>query len=259
MLLSASYMRESRDFDPKNCGLKQIHVGEWAGWIFINLATNPDPLKSHLESFANDLGFLRMEDCRIGTKLVIDLNANWKFIVENFMDMYHARTLHINSFGKYRASPEKHPLSPRKNGGTFMLYEAAPMTPEGKTLFRRMPAVEDRLDNFAVSAHLLPNMQVIARSDNIHPLVMWPLTATTSRTIIYNLFPKEFLAESDFQQRAQVYDDYLRLVVDEDKTMLDSLQRSVRSQNFAPGRMSTLEIGIHTVLNDYIGRVFRAD
>src|SRR5690242_372062 len=237
-LLSASYMRESEGFDQKNCQLKPINVGEWAGWIFINLAANPITLEDHLAVFADDLAFLRMEDCRIGSKLIIDLNANWKFVVENLMDMYHARTLHINTFGKYRSPPEKHPLFPRKNGVTFMLYEAGPMTPDGKTRFRRMPAVEDRADNFAVSAHLAPNMQVIARSDNIHPLVMWPVTATTSRTIVYNMFPKEFFEEPDWRERVKVYDDFIRLVLDEDRTMMDSIQRSVQSKNFTPGRMS---------------------
>lgn len=51
-----------------------------------------------------------------------------------------------------------------------------------------MPALTNEPDNFAMSAHLAPNMQVIGRIDNLHPLVMWPMTATTSRTHVYNLY-----------------------------------------------------------------------
>ncbi|HVZ45420.1 MAG TPA: aromatic ring-hydroxylating dioxygenase subunit alpha [Ramlibacter sp.] len=255
-LVSASYMRESCGFDPKAVRLKPIAVGEWTGWVFINLADDPKPLQDHLEFFSRDLGFLKMEDCRIGSKLVIDLKANWKFVVENLMDIYHARTLHINTFGKFRSSPEKHPTEPRPNGGTFMIYEAAPMTPDGKTLFGRMPAIADRGDSFACSSHLFPNMQVIARSDNIHPLVMWPVTANTSRTIVYNLFPKEFLEQPGAHERVKVYDDYIHVVLEEDRLMMDSLQRAVQSKNYEPGRMSTLEVGIYTVVNDYLDRMF---
>jgi phenylpropionate dioxygenase-like ring-hydroxylating dioxygenase large terminal subunit len=130
------------------------------------------------------------------------------------------------------------------------------MTPDGKTRFARMPAIADRADNFACSSHLFPNMQVIARSDNIHPLVMWPVTATTSRTIVYNLFPKEFLEQPDARERVKVYDDYIHVVLDEDRLMMDSLQRAVASKNYEPGRMSTLEVGIYTVVNDYLDRMF---
>ena len=127
--------------------------------------------------------------------------------------------------------------------------------PDGKTLFRRMPAIADRPDNFAISAHLAPNMQVIARSDNVHPLVMWPVTPTTSRTIVYNLFPAEFAAEPGFKEKAQVYHDYISLVLSEDRDMVASLQRAMSSSFFDPGRMSFLEKGIHHVLNAYLGRV----
>ncbi len=256
-LVGASFMRESREFDAAGCRLKTLGLGEWGGWLFVNLSADAPPFAEAASEFTADLDFLRMEDCRIGSKIVVDVEANWKFVVENLMDVYHARTLHANSFGKHRGSPEKYPFHLRKNGGTCTVYEAAPMTPDGKTLFRRMPAIADRPDNFAISAHLAPNMQVIARSDNVHPLVMWPTSATSTRTIVYNLFPKEFVDEySDFAERADVYDKYIRLVLDEDAGMLVSMQQAMRSSNYVPGRLSTLEKGIHHVLNDYLRKMF---
>jgi Rieske 2Fe-2S family protein len=255
-LMGASFMRESQGFDPKSCKLKQLHVGEWAGWIFVNLSDNPPPLAEYLEEFANDVGFLKMEDCRLGTKIVLDLPTNWKFVVENLMDVYHVRTLHYNSFGKHRGPPENYPFHLRKGGGTCTKYEARPMTPSGESLFGRMPAIKDLPDNFALSAHLAPNMQCIARIDNVHPLVMWPVTPTTSRTIVYNLYPKEHFALPDFKERAEVYDQYMRLVLAEDTLMMNSLQNGVTSHNYVPGRFSTLERGIHHVLNDYLAKVF---
>lgn len=256
-LVGASFMTETRDFSPANCRLKTVAVGEWAGWIFINLQRDPPPFEEAISEFAADLDFLQMEECRIGTKLIVEVETNWKFVVENLMDVYHARTLHARTFGKHRGSPEKYPFHLRKNGGTCTIYEAAPMTPDGKTLFRRMPAIADRPDNFAISAHLAPNMQVIARSDNVHPLVMWPTSPTSTRTIVYNLFPREFFDEyPDFAERAGVYDAYLRLVLDEDAAMMMSLQKAMLSRNFQPGRLSTLEKGIHHALNDYLGKMF---
>ena len=255
-LASASFMRESKDFDPKSCRLKKLHVGVWAGWVFVNLSPNPVPLTEALSEFASDVGLLKMEDCRLGSKIVLDLPTNWKFVVENLMDVYHVRTLHYNSFGKHRGPPENFPFHLRRSGGTCTRYEARPMTPDGASLFGKMPALKDEPENFALSAHLAPNMQAIARIDNVHPLVMWPLTATTSRTIVYNLYPKEWFEQPNFAERADVYDKYMRVVLAEDVTMMNSLQNGITSDNYVPGRFSTLEKGVHHVLNDYLGRVF---
>lgn len=255
-LVGASFMRESVGFDSKSCKLKTLHVGQWAGWIFINLAPQPAmTLEEHLRDYVGDLSMLKMENLRLGTKVVLDLPTNWKFVVENLMDVYHVRTLHYNSFGKHRGPPENFPFLLRQHGGTFTRYEARPMTPDAVSLFGKMPALEHEPENFACSSHLSPNMQVIARIDNVHPLVMWPTSPTTSRTIVYNLYPKEWFDQPGFADKLKVYDDYIRLVLAEDVTMMNSLQNGVTSGNYVPGRLSTLERGIHHVLKDYMDKI----
>ena len=119
-----------------------------------------------------------------------------------------------------------------------------------------MPWLDDQPDSFACSCHLAPNMQVIARSDNVHPLVMWPVTPTTSRTYIYQLFPKDWFNQPDFDAKMKVYDDFMTLALGEDRSMVNSLQNVMTSQQFHPGPMSILEKGIHHVLNDYLDRIF---
>ncbi len=255
-LVAAGFMKDSHGFDAKSCRLKPIHVGEWAGWIFVNLSDNPSPLADHLDDFARDVGLLLMEDCRIASKLFITASANWKFVVENVMDVYHSRTLHFKSFGKHRGPPEKYPFHLRKSGGTCTVYTGAPKTPEGKTLFRNMPALKDQAENFAISCHLAPNIQLVSRVDNVQVFITWPVTETTSQMIVYNLFPKEFHDEPEFRERVNVYDDFIRLFLAEDATMLTSLQKAMESRNYVPGRLSTLEVGIHHVLNDYLNRMF---
>jgi len=254
-LVGAAFMRQTVGFETQNQHLKPIHIGQWAGWIFVNLSEDPPALSDHLRDYMNDLDMLKMENLRLASKIVLDLPTNWKFVVENLMDVYHVRTLHYNSFGKHRGSPEKYPFHLRQNGGTFTKYDARPMTPDGETLFGKIPALEDESETFACSSHLAPNMQVIARVDHVHPLVMWPVTATTSRTIVYNLFPTEWFEQADFMEKVKVYDDYMRLVLAEDVTMMNSLQNGATSDNYVPGRLSTLESGIHHVLNDYLAKI----
>ena len=255
-LLGAPFMKETPGFDASRCRLPRLHVETWGGWVWVNFDPAAEPLDAFLADFAKDVGFLKMEDCVLGTKLLLDLPCNWKLVVENLIDVYHVQVVHAKSFGKHRGSPDRYPMHLRKYGGTCTIYEAAPMTPDGKTRFRRMPAVEDRADNFALSSHMGPNLQVIARSDNVHPLVMWPLAPDSTRMIVYNLFPREWAQEPDFAERAQIYHDYLHLSLAEDREMVASLQNGIGSSRFVPGRMSFLEKGIHHVLNAYLERIF---
>jgi hypothetical protein len=73
-----------------------------------------------------------------------------------------------------------------------------------------------------------PNLQVIARSDNVHPLVMWPLAPDATRMIVYNLYPRAWGDEPDFKEKVQVYHDYTHLALAEDRGMVASLQKRRR-------------------------------
>lgn len=255
-LTAAGFMKESVHFDPGSGQLKPIRIGEWAGWLFVNLDDSAAPLAEHLEDFARDTGVLRMENCRIASKVHFAAKANWKFVVENVMDVYHSQTLHYKTFGKHRGRPDRFPFHLRKNGGTCTVYEGKPKTPDGETLFRKMSALEHHPDNFATSCHLAPNIQIVARMDNVQIFIVWPDTETTSHAVIYSLFPKEFFDLPDFAERSRVYDDYTQLFLGEDSMMLTSLQNAMQSKNYVPGRLSTLESGIHHVLNDYLDRLY---
>jgi Rieske 2Fe-2S family protein len=57
-LTSASFMRESKDFDPKTCRLKTIHSAVWAGWVFINFSPNPVPFQEAASEFMADVDLL---------------------------------------------------------------------------------------------------------------------------------------------------------------------------------------------------------
>ncbi|MEC9344654.1 MAG: aromatic ring-hydroxylating dioxygenase subunit alpha [Pseudomonadota bacterium] len=254
-LVGAGFMREAIGFDAKSCRLRQLACVEWGGWLFVNLDPEAESFESRAREFIDDLDFLRMGDLKIASKIVLDLPTNWKFMVENLLDVYHGRTLHSKTFGKFRSSPEKFPFQHRPRGGTFRTYEAAPMTPDGKSRFGRMPALADRPDSFSVSAHLAPNLHVIARIDQVHPLIMMPTSTSTSRTTIYSLFPEVFFEDPDFVSKAKVYEEFIQEVLEEDSLVVRSLQSASRSRHFIPGRLSPLEDAIHHVLNDYLDRL----
>ena len=97
-------------------------------------------------------------------------------------------------------------------------------------------------------------MQLIARSDNVHPFLIWPLGPDRCRVINYTLFPKRHFEQPGFAEKIAVYRDYLIEVVEEDREMVASLQHNMKSRRQRPGPMSKLELGIYHVINDVLDR-----
>jgi phenylpropionate dioxygenase-like ring-hydroxylating dioxygenase large terminal subunit len=91
---------EREDFDPKHLeGLRtpEVAVGEWAGWIWINLSGSDAAPTLHEwigADILTDLGQFRMEDMHLREKLVFDIPSNYKAIVDGFNEVYHVTELH---------------------------------------------------------------------------------------------------------------------------------------------------------------------
>jgi Rieske 2Fe-2S family protein len=254
-LLGAPYMRETEGFDVANCKLPLIQVADWQGWIFINFDPAATPFAEHIAPFHKDFGYLRADECRLAVKTVGDLNCNWKLVVENVIDFYHLKVVHVNTNGRF-FTPKSFELTLRERGGYLGFYDAGPSTPSGKPVFGRMPWLADKPDNFSTTGLLPPNFTMFARIDDVHPFIAWPLAPNKTRLMVYTLLPKIYFNEPDFEQRAKAYQDFQVTLMGEDAAMLESLQNVMGSARFKPGRMARLERGVHHIITNYLDRVF---
>ncbi len=254
-LTGAAFMKESEGFDLKQCRMTPIQVGTWRGNIFITFNSDPTPLDEFLAEFEKDFGFLKMENCRLAKKIVLDIPCNWKFIPENFLDFYHVSVLHANTFGD-KFSWDDDNVILKEGGGITIKYEATPTTPGGEPLLNKMPWIEDRPYSFARTGFNWPNMSLFARVDSVRPTITWPLGENRCLLYIYYLFPEETLKLPDIENTLKTYYDYLIMVLEEDRSMLVSMQQAMTSSNYAPGRMSMKEKPLQHYMNGYLDRMF---
>lgn len=82
-------------FDPDEHGLFPVRCEQWHDWVFINLNGDAPSLDEYVEPLARyltdiDLGRLTAL-CKIDFGAV---RANWKFLVENFIEPYHVPMVH---------------------------------------------------------------------------------------------------------------------------------------------------------------------
>ena len=87
------------------------------------------------------------------------------------------------------------------------------------------------------------------------------ITVHVDRTLvtIYTQLPKTFFDLPGFDEKNQIYIDFIRLVAREDFEMLESLQNGVKSRTYQPGRTAKLERAIHHLLNYYVDRLYGDD
>lgn len=256
-LLGASHMRATTAFDPKKCRLKPIALERWGGWCFINFDERPVSFRSFIGDFEEDFGFLDQQSCRLAEKLDITLECNWKLVKENLMDAYHSPILHKNTIGK-NMSANRYTGTRQGKGAFTAFYTGRPMTADNQSRFGVMPSVLARGggEDFACGGHLSPNVQMLARADNVHPFVIWPLTPTKTRVFCYQLFPKIWFNDDNFAEKIKPYTEYTTEVLKEDSAMMDTLQDAAFSPRFEPGYMSEKELGVYNVINLNLDRIF---
>ncbi len=93
-LLGAPAMERTKDFDKSQDSLPQLPVTTWNGFIFTSFAEQPDDL---VPSLAGAEAVLAHYDLAHAHHIADDapvLPWNWKVMLENFVDGYHAHRLH---------------------------------------------------------------------------------------------------------------------------------------------------------------------
>ncbi len=254
-LKGAAFMRETEGFAPANCRLPQIHLKVWRGNIFISFAETPPDFQAQMADFEREFAPLHTERCRVADVSSFTLQCNWKFLHENLMDFYHVGVLHANSFGKrFTWTPENVLLN--DDGGIMIRYDAAPSTPEGAALFGKSPWLEQEPNSFARTGFLPPNLTLFARVDMVKLMEAWPIGPDACEVMIYMLFPEEFFADPEFEAKVKVYKDFQHIIYEEDRSMIESMQRAMHLPVYQPGRMSVMEKPIHHFLKGYVNRMF---
>jgi phenylpropionate dioxygenase-like ring-hydroxylating dioxygenase large terminal subunit len=252
-LIGAPAMDQAVGWDKKTCRLKPVTLREWAGWIFVTFNENPVPWEEWIGPYDKEFGFLRQENCRLADKIEVEVDCNWKFPLENLMDNYHSAVLHVKTIGPTLSVGRY--TGVRTGSPAFTAYyDARPMTADGQTRFGKMPWMTDKAESFACSAHIAPNMHMLARSDNVHPFIFYPIGVNRCRITCYMLWPAEWHTLPDFRERVAPYNAFTRAVIDEDLSVMESQHDAATSKRYEPGRMSRLELGVYNLLNYDVDR-----
>jgi Rieske 2Fe-2S family protein len=85
---------EFADRPDEEWNLVPVHVGTWGGWVFVSMADDPEPLLEWLDPLPTALAPFRLEDMRYRWRKRTYLPANWKTVIDAFIEGYHTPGTH---------------------------------------------------------------------------------------------------------------------------------------------------------------------
>jgi Rieske 2Fe-2S family protein len=105
---SLNYVQQEGEFfdlDKKDFGLAPVHCEVWAGFIFINLAEEPEQsLHDFLGPMVTDLEGYPFDQLTERYSYRAEIGANWKLYMDAFAEFYHAPILHAGQTTKAYAT-----------------------------------------------------------------------------------------------------------------------------------------------------------
>jgi Rieske 2Fe-2S family protein len=234
------------DFRAEDFPLHKVAVDTWGGFVFVNLAKDPPPLRDAVSHRQERYERYRFEDLRIGKRIVADVQANWKLLAENFSECFHCPPVHPELCAVVTAYQEAGAWGLRDGP-----EEKPQFTSEAKTLTldgtSRLPPFKDlneaEKQNLYVADMLPPGLFLNVQPDYVNSQLMFP-TGPQSVRIVYDwLFePRHLpLPESDLAHYVALWDITNR----QDARNCEWQQQGMQSRAFQHGVYVPQEFDAH--------------
>ena len=182
-LIGAPHMDEVPHFRKEDYPLHAVHADEWDGHIFLNLSRSPRRFAISWRP-AVEVPPWRMQDLRLGHRIVYDVKANWKLIIQNYNECLHCPNLHpaLNKLSHY-LSGENEPLHATYMGGRMDLRPGVETLSMDGIVPARAAAGLSPDDRRRVYYYaIFPNMLLSLHPDYMMVHTLWPHRARTGRS-----------------------------------------------------------------------------
>jgi len=188
-LVAAPNLTSMPDVDRVEYGLLAVHLREWLGYVWICLADEPPSFEADvLGEVVSRLGEVAaierygVEQLALGRRLRYDVAANWKLIVENFMECYHCASIHPELTEVLPEFADGYAAQYWVGHGAGFAPAAAGFTVDGRAGADRLPGVTDEQDRRYYAITIKPQVFVNLVPDHVIVHRMTPLAP--DRTVV---------------------------------------------------------------------------
>jgi glycine betaine catabolism A len=243
-LRTAPYLDEEDGSIRASLSLYPVGVESWGGFFFLNLTPGEASeagagLMDQLGAIPVRLQRYPLAELRSGSRIVYEVDANWKVLLENYNECYHCGTVH----------PELCRLVPafKQRGGSALDWERGVPHREGAWTFtesgtsNRRPF--DGLDADERIRHkgelIYPNFMISLSADHVTAYTLWPSGPGHTRVVCEFLFHPSEIRSPDFNPADAV--DFWDVVNRQDWAICENVQLGMRSRVFQQGYYAPME------------------
>ena len=257
-LIGAPYMEMKPEFDKTEHKLKPLHCEQWQGFVYVSVADQPTTVPNEvLKPFTDGVvGRYDMGCYQTMIRETMEWTANWKNLMENFIESYHVPIAHTQTF----ANHDK-PLTDYICGedSEHYCYHRAPQ-PHETGLGSAYPD-NDRLEGewrrMMIDFCIFPNHLVTLMPDYLWYISVQPSSVDRFRATWGVAFPPEVIDSIEEDKRETWISDfkkYMDVANDEDKTLVEALHIGTRSSQLPRGTYHPIERNLWQ-FNNYLARM----
>jgi glycine betaine catabolism A len=188
-LVAAPNLTSMPDVDRREYGLLTVAVREWIGYVWVCLAPEPpsfdDDVVGEVVTRLGDVVSLDNYDVAglaLGRRIVYDVKANWKLIVENFMECYHCATIHPELTEVLPEFADGYAAQYYVGHGAEFAADARGFTVDGRAGVEKLPGITDDQDRRYYAITIKPQVFVNLVPDHVILHRMTPLAH--DRTVV---------------------------------------------------------------------------
>jgi glycine betaine catabolism A len=246
-LVRAKHTEDLDDFDFESYSLAPVRLATWQGFVFVSLDPDALPLEAWLCDLVPHLSRFDFARLRVAHEETYEIDANWKFVAENYSECYHCPGIHpqLNKLTPYDLGGDFEPDGPWQGGWMELVENAETMALDGGHRGGRPPMGGiTELDERRVYYYLLwPSTFISIHPDYLLVHRLEPADAGHTRIVCDWLFEPETIAASDFDPSDAV--GFWDLTNRQDWHVCELQQRGTRSSSWVAGRYSNAEPSVH--------------
>jgi Rieske 2Fe-2S family protein len=237
-LIGTPNVKEGELFDRGDYPLHGFAVESCAGFLFANLSNEPRPLLSALNAGAESITMFerfKMDELRIGVRIVYEVAANWKIIVENYNECLHCPQIHpelVKVVPLFRFGEVWDEVT--RDDGNWMVEGATSFTISGESELPKLPGLPPEDYSMYFGAYQFPNLLL-----NLHPdcgmyYIGYPKGPNHTTVVSEYLFRPETIADPSLFKPEPVVELW-DLISRQDWEVCQRAQTGVGSRAFTTG------------------------
>ena len=225
--------------DPGRLGLRTVRCSEWAGFVFVNLSGTAPPFDEWIRPVAERFGAIRWADLRRDSALgrELDVAANWKIIVENFVESYHVPWVH-------KSLNTVNPMSSHYQilGGHSYLGQGGTDYQGDRVSGTSLPLMQGVADYSRYEAlAIFPNLILSPLPDVTFSILLLPDSAEYTRERVEFFYVGEEALQDTHEAARRAGAEFIVSVNAEDVRIVESVQQGRNSPAFTGGQFAAAQ------------------